>query len=316
MKRRRRWWIWLVVPGIVLLAAWMIPGAATTWIIHGIVDSPTGDTIFTEDGDPDRQWLEDRGIDTQLRLAVGRPQVSLLVWVLHPSPPATTPPTVVVLHGIRDRMNSMLGVGQWLSRQGYQVVLMDMRGHGRSSGRYLTYGVREGEDLVQALRELRDRGIVRGRVAIFGPSYGGAVAIQAAAGDAAVSTVITVCTFTRLRDVVPGYVNHYLPLVGRLIPSTTVDNAVTRAGELAGFDADDADSVAAMAGLRVPVLLVHGGNDRKIPLSHARRLLAAAPDGSELLIIDGANHDNILADESGQLRTKVQGWLHQHLDEE
>jgi pimeloyl-ACP methyl ester carboxylesterase len=40
----------------------------------------------------------------------------------------------------------------------------------------------------------------------------------------------------------------------------------------------------------VPLLLVHGGQDRTVPLEDARRLVAAAPEGTRHLVIDGADH--------------------------
>ena len=48
--------------------------------------------------------------------------------------------------------------------------------------------------------------------------------------------------------------------------------------------------VHTIAGVRCPVLLVHGNHDATVPVSDARRLLAAAPGHSQLLLIDG-DHD-------------------------
>ena len=40
----------------------------------------------------------------------------------------------------------------------------------------------------------------------------------------------------------------------------------------------------------LPLLLVHGTRDRTVPLKDARRLAAAAPEGSRHLVIEGAGH--------------------------
>ena len=40
----------------------------------------------------------------------------------------------------------------------------------------------------------------------------------------------------------------------------------------------------------VPLLLVHGEDDRTVPIGEARRLAAAAPPGTRHLVIPGADH--------------------------
>ena len=48
--------------------------------------------------------------------------------------------------------------------------------------------------------------------------------------------------------------------------------------------------VHTIAQVRCPVLLVHGNHDATVPVSDARRLLAAASRPAQLLLIDG-DHD-------------------------
>src|SRR5205807_821916 len=105
-----------------------------------------------------------------LRVDVGPPRASLALLLL--DPPAGTAPraTVFLLHGIRDRKESMLGWGRRLATEGYRAVLVDARGHGRSSGDFLTYGVVEARDLSQALDALAAQCLIAGRVGAMGAS--------------------------------------------------------------------------------------------------------------------------------------------------
>src|SRR5262249_9230684 len=112
-----------------------------------------------------------------IRVEVGPPRASLsLLIVDRPAPSSRA--TVLVLHGIRDRKESMLGWGRGLAEIGYRAVLVDGRGHGRSSGDFLTYGVVEARDLSRVLDALEARGLVAGRVGAMGVSYGAATAVE------------------------------------------------------------------------------------------------------------------------------------------
>lgn len=56
---------------------------------------------------------------------------------------------------------------------------------------------------------------------------------------------------------------------------------------------DRFDSVARMAKVHSPVLILHGDEDRVIPVSSAKTLFAAAPKPKEAHFIAGGNHGNL-----------------------
>jgi len=229
-----------------------------------------------------------------IRVTVGPPPASLSCWVLDPSR-GHSHATVLVLHGIRDSAWSQLGVGRTLARRGYRAVLVDLRGHGQSSGKWLTYGVVEARDLSRVLDALHAQDLLVGAVGVAGFSYGGAVALQLAGRDPRISAVASVDTFTSLHDVVPLYVRRIVPLLGRLITRRQIDDALARAGRTAGFDPRQASPLLALPHTRAAVLLIHGTADRHIPPSHARALFAAAPAARRrLVLIAGADHDGAL----------------------
>ncbi|MEM1418923.1 MAG: hypothetical protein AAGH15_28780, partial [Myxococcota bacterium] len=71
-------------------------------------------------------------VDHHLRVEVGPPAATLDVWVLDPAAAdvrAEAPvDTVLVLHGIRDRKETMKGLGERFRRAGLRSVLVDLRG--------------------------------------------------------------------------------------------------------------------------------------------------------------------------------------------
>jgi fermentation-respiration switch protein FrsA (DUF1100 family) len=109
-----------------------------------------------------------------------------------------------------------------------------------------------------------------------------------------VRAVVAVATFTRMRDVVPLYAARIAPTW--LLPASDVSHAIDRAGTLGDFRPDDADSVLSIAATEAEVLLLHGCDDAHIPWQHGQALHDAAPLHSELVVVDGCDHDTIMRD--------------------
>jgi pimeloyl-ACP methyl ester carboxylesterase len=219
---------------------------------------------------------------------VGPPSASIEAWILDPRGPARA--TVLVLHGIRGDKRAMLGLGRSLAERGMRAVLVDLRGHGGSSGRFLTYGVVESHDLAQLTSQLDALGLIEGPLEIYGPSYGGAVALQLAAIEPRVRAVVSVSTFSSLRDVVPPYAEHHSALAS-IVPSFLVDHLIDHAGARGGFSPDATDARRAVRRTDARVLLVHGDRDDQIPFAQARAIRAACrSDRCRLLRIRGEDH--------------------------
>jgi pimeloyl-ACP methyl ester carboxylesterase len=277
----------------------------TGWLARSIVWGPNTNKHVDPAADPSTETLKELGVDRQLRVNVGPPAASLSLWVVNPKAngPADAPPprgTILVLHGINDHKDSMLGVGKEFAARGYRAVLIDLRAHGRSSGQWLSFGAVESKDLSQVVDALEADGLLAGSLGVSGPSYGGGVAVQFAGQDPRVRAAVSVCGFTSMREVTPGVVRMYAPTpVKWLLCNSSIQRAVTEAGTIGGFDPDKASAIDAIRKTDAPVLLIHGKLDRKIPPAHSERLHAAAPDHSRLVLLDRENHDSILTGDSG-----------------
>jgi pimeloyl-ACP methyl ester carboxylesterase len=229
-----------------------------------------------------------------------------------PEPPKGT---IFLLHGIGDRKENV-PYRLWariLAQAGYRAVLVDLRGHGRSTGNYLTYGVTESGDLRQLLDALDDQGLIVGPVGVWGISYGAAVAIQWAATDSRVKAVVAFEPFCTLRDAVRDFAPVVLgPFTFLAVPG--VVSAVTQAAaHQAGFKADHASPLSAIRRTDAPVLLVHGTDDHHLYPDHSRRLHEAAPGHSDLYLVKGANHLTLWIHDLPTVREKVTRWLDRQL---
>jgi pimeloyl-ACP methyl ester carboxylesterase len=282
---------------------------------HGIAMAPNAGRTFRSADDPAPSELHDLGVDEQLRVdVVGdcRRSVSLSVWIIEPH----TEPlgTVFVLHGIRSDKFWLKGLATQVALQGYRAVLPDLPGHGRSSGDWLTYGACEASEMKALLDELTRQGKVSGKVGVVGLSYGAAVGVQFAAVDPRVTAAVAIAPFSSLRAVVPGYVTHYLPVLGRLIPSSFVQHAIDQAGVLGNFNPDSASPLSAVGRAQARILFIHGLADAHIASTQSSALHAAAPTHTELILVKGDDHFSIASDRSRSIETRGMAWLHRWLD--
>ena len=254
------------------------------------------------------------GVDQHFWVRVGPPEASLSVLVVEPDPQAGPPKgTVLVVHGIYSRSFWMLGTARMLAESGYRAVLVDLRGHGRSSGKWLTYGIRESRDLSQVIDALEDRGLVSGRLGVYGISYGATTAIHLAGRDPRIAATVAVAPFSTMRDEVPHYIRTILLGAGAAVSDETYQEAIDEAGEAGQFDPDVASAVAAIRRTRAAVLILHGTNDWMVPHWHALRLRQAAPDRTRLVLIPGFGHVVIWFDPTGQVATESRAWFDRYL---
>ncbi len=202
---------------------------------------------------------------------------------------------IVALHGIADNRRSCLGIADRFCPKGYDVLVYDSRGHGASDGDTCTYGFDEAADVSRALDAVGAR-----RAVLFGSSLGAAVALQAAAREPRVTGVIAQSSFCDLETIA----RYRAPFV---MSTREVGQALALAETRGRFRVADASPVAAAARIRVPVLLLHGMDDRETPPDHSRRIWAALAGPRELVLVPGAGHNDVLV--RGESWTAIERWL-------
>jgi len=231
------------------------------------------------------------GVDHVLRIEVD-PAAELDVWVLDPDDAPRG--TVFVLHGVHSDKRPMIDYGRRLARGGLRAVLVDLRGHGASTGRTLTYGVYDGADLVAVMDDLQRRDLLAAPVGVHGPSYGGAVALGAAALDARIERVVTVSTFSSAGALAGSYLDLLGSGLGAWLPDAIGDALVNEGSRRTGVDLWRSNSVNAIQATAAPVLLFHGDRDRLVPFRQGQLLASACGARCELVRLSGLDHDGAL----------------------
>jgi pimeloyl-ACP methyl ester carboxylesterase len=242
-----------------------------------------------------------------IRVPVGPPTATLSVWMATPADAQSVRGTIVLLHGIRLDHRAMRGFASDFVSRGYRVLLLDLRGHGSSTGTHLGYGPLEARDVSQVLDSVGARHPL-GRVFVLGHSYGGAVALNVAANDPRVEGVVAVSAFASLDRVVDDYERAYVPELEPWIPKSWLRAGMNDAAFLGGFDPASSPE-RAVSRSKTPLLLIHGMADTQIPPDHARSLARAALGEVKLLLLADETHDSVIFGARPDVSRHVLDWL-------
>jgi pimeloyl-ACP methyl ester carboxylesterase len=227
--------------------------------------------------------------------------ISLKAWWL---PASGTPRgAVIVAHGIDHTRQVMLRRAVFLVRGGYDVLLIDLRGHGESGGNVVSPGLLETRDILGGLRYIRSRGDNE-PVVVLGVSYGAVASLIAAAESTEIAAVIGDGPFLTGKDVSEDISRHYLHdsrtnfwvralFLGSSFPGVARATALIYYFRTGIFLGPELLSVIPSASrIRVPVLLISGERDWIVPTARVRQVLAAISDNrKELVVIPNAVHD-------------------------
>ncbi len=224
-------------------------------------------------------------------------------------PPQASGDWVVLFHGVSDNRTGMLGHAEMLLRHGYSVVMMDSRAQGESDGDIATYGWKERYDTLAVTTALAATEHVR-HLRALGVSMGAAIALQSAAVDPQIESVIAEDPFASLREVSYDYAGlHFSPWLGKTLFRPAAIFAMGEAAREGGFDIDEVSPEKAVAARPFPVLLICGTRDHTIPCRHAEQIYRAASGPKELWIVDGAQHASALGHSPAEYEQRVLRFL-------
>jgi fermentation-respiration switch protein FrsA (DUF1100 family) len=202
--------------------------------------------------------------------------------------PGSRPEGIVLVHGIHANRAYLIPQALILADAGYHLLLIDLRGHGKSDGALLTYGYNEALDVEAAVDYLLARPEVD-QVAVLGHSLGAAAAVRAVATDERIKGLVIQSSYSSLSQAVEDSFENYSLFPRRPFAPLIIRLAEYRTGVKLG-QIDSAHDLAAMSPR--PVLIIHSADDNLFPLHHAQQLYEAAQEPKVLWVVYGLPHIN------------------------
>ena len=197
--------------------------------------------------------------------------------------------TVVLLHGYALAQFSMAPWALRLAQEGWRCVLVDLRGHGKSTGKQIYYGLQEAHDLSQLLDKLAQDGRLKEPVAAFGESYGAVMALRWKPVEPRVRMVVAITPYAGLSNTVMNLRHEY----AGWLPKTVVKAGLKKLPSVLGIPAGELDTTTQLARRPVTALFVAGAEDKITPVTDVEQLHALAAPESELIVVPDATHEAV-----------------------
>ena len=189
------------------------------------------------------------------------------LWLAQARPDA---PVLLYLHGARWDVRSSAQRMRRMHELGFSVLGIDYRGFGRSTPALPSEALAQ-EDTLAAWRWLAARHPDAPRF-LFGHSLGAAIAVQAASELEDAAGLIVEGSFTSIPDVFASMKWGWLPVGGLITQRFDAAERVQR--------------------VKVPLLVVHGSDDRVIPPALGRALYERAREPKRFVLVEGGSHHN------------------------
>lgn len=209
----------------------------------------------------------------------------LVGWYLPPPASASPAPGVLWFYGNGETIGAIWPILRDFRPPGAALLVVDYPGYGGSGGKAAEQGLYEAADLAYAALAARP-GVDASRIVAYGRSLGSAVATYTATRHP-VAGLILESPFTNARDMAR---RHY-----RLLPQFILHLEL--------------DNLGRIAEVGCPVLVFHGTADHLVPTNMGRRVAAAAQGPTELVLIEGAGHNETYDRGGRSYRDKVWAFI-------
>ncbi|HKI69091.1 MAG TPA: alpha/beta fold hydrolase, partial [Verrucomicrobiae bacterium] len=197
--------------------------------------------------------------------------------------------TVILLHGYGLAQFSMAPWALRLAENGWQCVLLDLRGHGKSTGKRIYYGTVETNDLSQLLTTLARDGQLVMPVAAIGESYGAALALRWKTVEPRLGSVIAIAPYAVLSNAVLNICHKYSPW----FPQAFLKAGLKDLPAVLHVKPGELNTTTVMKRHPVKALFIAGANDEVMPVATVRKLYDEAAPGSEFILVPDAIHETV-----------------------
>ena len=218
----------------------------------------------------------------------------------------TTAPrgTVILLHGYGEAQFSMVPWALFLAEDGWRCVLVDLRGHGKSTGQQIYFDVKETNDMSQLLDALaRDKALIP-PVCAVGESYGAVLALRWQTVDPRLQSVVAIAPYANFSNTVMNIRQEYASWV----PKVMVKAGIKKLPSVLQIPGSEFDTTTVLERKPVKALFIAGDGDKIVPVEVVASLYSLALPGSEFIIVPDTTHEALTYFFS-ELAPPVKAWL-------
>ncbi len=194
----------------------------------------------------------------------------------------------LLLHGYTGWKEEMYQFAYWYHKQGYSVLVPDLRCQGESEGDFIGMGWTDHLDCELWIAHILEQA-PEARIVLHGQSMGAATALLMAGSPEAsehIKAVVSDSAYTEAYEMFGDKITEWFHLPA----APFVDSACVMLRLRGGYDLKDASPLRAVRASGIPTLFIHGDEDRMIDVNMSCELFEAAACEKELFIVEGAGH--------------------------
>lgn len=203
-------------------------------------------------------------------------------------------PIIISCHGFTTSKESSTCVSleRILNKHSIATFRFDFFGHGESEGKFEDITISEAvNDILNAIKFLKAKGY--SKIGLVGSSFGGMASILAASKTDDLFVLALKCPVFDLLGKLISQVNRYPVEKWKEKGFIWHTNAVGKKSKLKYSFFEDAEKVKgyeAAKKIKIPILIVHAGEDKSVPVEQSIKAAGLIED-CRLEIIKGANHE-------------------------
>lgn len=202
--------------------------------------------------------------------------------------------TILHCHGNGGNITNAGWYGVKLTEDGFDVLLIDYRGYGRSDGEVTDEWALNADGEAAYNYLLSERGVKPDKLALYGMSLGTTVAIDLASRKSVGALVVE--SGLSSAEEMGEFALPFLPSFIRKLAKNRFESS------------------RKIANVNCPVLVTHGTDDRTIPVAQGRKLFASAKEPKQQLIIEGGSH-NLAGPGGDSYRNKITTFIRGALEQ-
>ena len=201
---------------------------------------------------------------------------------------ADNAPIELLFHGYKSHALRDCSGGHALSRKmGFNALVVDQRSHGNSEGSAITFGIQERHDVQVWIRYCVQRFGNDVPLILSGISMGAATVLMATDADLPgnVACVIADCPYSSPVDIIEKVCKDEHYPVSLCRPFLHLSARV-----LGRFRLKESSAAQAVAKAKIPILLIHGEDDKLVPCQMSHEIARANPEQITVVTFPNAGH--------------------------
>lgn len=194
---------------------------------------------------------------------------------------------VIMFHGYRGTPCRDFSGGAYdMIQLGYNVILVDERGHKESKGHSITFGVKEKRDAKSWIEYAKKTFGEDKRIVLVGISMGGATVLLASDLLKEGDKVIADCPYTTPKEVISSTLQNNLKMNPKIF--YPIANLVSIIFGHANLNKDDAEEHVKNS--KAKIMIIHGEEDTLVPYKFSKRIADLHKDKVRYELFPKAEH--------------------------